>query len=181
MTCNGGDTSSCGLRSFSCCCFFLQASFSPSSSSPLFSYLKSMRARVCVCVHLHVHKHTVRAMRGCRGSALMCSSLIIRTLLRPIRHSDCQWKHSIDYVHFIIKPIPIWEEEKAVKQRRIQAANGSRRALSLLTPLVVFSWFFFFSLPTFFSLCQGLDSKCDQSLETQIWNKVLLLLLLWFG
>lgn len=157
--------------------FFLQA-----SSSPFFS-LSEINACACVCVHLHVHKHTVRTMRGCCGSALMCSSLIIRTLLRPIRHSDCQWKHSIDYVHFIIKPIPIWEEEKAVKQRRIQAANGSRQAFSLLTPLVVFSWFFFFFFlfQLLFSLCQGLDSKCDQSLETQIWNKVLLLLLLWFG
>lgn len=140
------------VRQFSRCCFFFCGVLFLLLLLPLFSYLKSMRVRVCV--HLHVHKHTVRAMWGCRGSALMCSSLIIRTLLRPIRHSDCQWKHSIDYVHFIIKPITIWEEEKAVKQRRIQAANGSRQALSLLTPLVFFFLIFFF-LSTSFPAMSG--------------------------
>lgn len=110
-------------------------------SSPPPPHPKSMRAGArgaCACARAQLH-----AMRGCSGGlALMCSSLIIRTALRPIRHSGRRWKHSIDYAHFIRKPIPIWGEEKAVKQRWIQAANGSGPALCWF-----FSFFFFFFFP----------------------------------
>lgn len=138
------------------------------SSPPFFPLSSEINACGCVgCMCARVRARAqLHAMRGCSGSALMCSSLIIRTALRPIRHSDRRWKHSIDYVHFIRKPIPIWGEEKAVKQRWIQAANGSGPALSVDS-----SGFFFFSGSRFFfpfpflnfSACQGLSgSKCGQ-------------------
>lgn len=122
-------------------------------SSPFFppSHPKSMRAGALgACARARAQLH---AMRGCSGgSALMCSSLIIRTALRPIRHSGRRWKHSIDYVHFIRKPIPIWGEEKAVKQRWIQAANGSGPALSVASSVFFLGFFFSSSRFSFSSL-----------------------------
>lgn len=72
-----------------------------------FFFLSEINA--CVPPRTQTQLH---AMRGYCGSAPMCSSLIIRTLLCPIRRRDRQWKHSIDYLHFIIKPITTRKGEK---------------------------------------------------------------------
>lgn len=65
-----------------------------------------------MCVPSYMCAQTpLHALRGYCGSALMCSSVIIRTLLCPIRHGDRQWKYNIDYLHFIIKPITTWKGE----------------------------------------------------------------------
>lgn len=88
-------------------------------------FLSEINACVPSCTQTQLH-----ALRGYCGSALMCSSLIIRTLLCPIRCRACQWKHGIDYLYSIIKPMTTW---KGTKQRRNYAANGRGYALLFVT------------------------------------------------
>lgn len=78
--------------------------------SPFLSEINAcVPAYMCAQTQLH-------AIRGYCGSSRMCSSVIIRTLLCPIRRADRQWKHSIDNLHFIIKPITTWRGEGEKKE-----------------------------------------------------------------
>lgn len=110
-----------------------------------------------VCAQTQLH-----AMRGYCGSALMCSAVIIRTELCPIRRRDRQWKHSIDDLHFMIKPITTWKGEK-------KEWNNDENELQREKDKD--SFFSSFSLNIFFSAFLGLVTECDQSLQTNIGTK----------
>lgn len=121
----------------------------------------NVRAPSYMCAQTQLH-----AMRGYCGSALMCSSVIIRTLLCPIRRGDRQWKHSIDYLHFIIKPITTWKgggkKEWNKDENELQEDKDS--LFSCLSPHLLFLAFL------------GLVTECDQSLQTHVWREAVALI-----
>lgn len=93
----------------------------------------------CVCVSPCAQTQ-LHAMSGYWGWAL----IIRRPSFCPIRSMDSQTKHSIDYLHFIIKPIITWKGEKRRIKDEIKlqsffggtgVTEGDQRDLTITTAL----------------------------------------------